>query len=208
MRGVLQIPVNEKKGLTFARGLRSILRHDPDKIMVGEIRDPETAQIAVQAALTGHLVFTTVHANNAVDVVGRLLHIGLDPYNFVAALSCILTQRLVRLICPGCRAPLSLSPDALAAAGLPPAAWQGVPLFQGRGCPACHGTGYMGRTGIFELVEVTDRFREAILARRPGGELRAAAAAAGTTFLREAALEKVRAGHTTVADTNRVTVAE
>ena len=202
------MPVNEKKGLTFARGLRSILRHDPDKIMVGEIRDPETAQIAVQAALTGHLVFTTVHANNAVDVVGRLLHIGLDPYNFVAALSCILTQRLVRLICPGCRAPLSLSPDALAAAGLPPAAWQGVSLFHGRGCPACHGTGYMGRTGIFELVEVTDRFREAILARRPGGELRSAAAAAGTTFLREAALEKVRAGHTTVADTNRVTVAE
>ena len=208
LKGVLQMPVNEKKGLTFARGLRSILRHDPDKIMVGEIRDPETAQIAVQAALTGHLVFTTVHANNAVDVVGRLLHMGLDPYNFVAALSCILPQRLVRLICPGCRAPLSLSPDALATAGLPPAAWQGAPLFHGRGCPACHGTGYLGRTGIFELVEVTDRFREAILARRPGGELRSAAAAAGTTFLREAALEKVRAGHTTVAEANRVTVAE
>ena len=208
LRGVLQIPVNEKKGLTFARGLRSILRHDPDKIMVGEIRDPETAQIAVQAALTGHLVFTTVHANNAVDVVGRLLHMGLDPYNFVGALSCVLTQRLVRLICPGCRAPLSLSPDALAAAGLPPAAWQGVPLVAGRGCPACHGTGYMGRTGVFELVEVTDQFREAILARRPGGELRAAAAAAGTTFLREAALEQVRAGLTTVAEANRVTVAE
>ncbi len=208
LRGVLQVPVNEKKGLTFARGLRSILRHDPDKIMVGEIRDPETAQIAVQAALTGHLVFTTVHANNAVDVVGRLLHMGLDPYNFVGALSCVLTQRLVRLICPGCRAPLSLSPDALAAAGLPPAVWQGVPLVAGRGCPACHGTGYMGRTGVFELVEVTDQFREAILARRPGGELRAAAAAAGTTFLREAALEQVRAGLTTVAEANRVTVAE
>ena len=208
LKGVLQIPVNEKKGLTFARGLRSILRHDPDKIMVGEIRDPETAQIAVQAALTGHLVFTTVHANNAVDVLGRLLHMGLDPYNFVAALSCILTQRLIRLICPGCRAPLSLPPDALAAAGLSASAWQGVPLFQGRGCPACHGTGYMGRTGIFELVEVSDRFQEAILARRPGGELRSAAAAAGTTFLREAALEKVRAGLSTVAEVNRVTVVE
>jgi len=206
LQNVVQIPVNEKKGLTFARGLRSILRHDPDKIMVGEIRDPETAQIAVQAALTGHLVFTTVHANNIIDVVGRLIHMGLEPYNFVSALNCILTQRLVRLICLHCKIQTTPSPALLEDSGLaePPP----VPFFEGKGCPECVHTGYRGRTGIFELVEVTDRIRQAILDRRPAAEIRAIAREEGTTPLRQAALNKVYAGVTTLQEINRMTFAE
>ncbi len=206
LQNVVQIPVNEKKGLTFARGLRSILRHDPDKIMVGEIRDPETAQIAVQAALTGHLVFTTVHANNIIDVVGRLIHMGLDPYNFVSALNCILTQRLVRLTCMHCKIQATPSPALLEESGLaePPA----TPLFEGKGCPECLHTGYRGRTGIFELVEITDRIRQAVLDRRPAAEIRAIAREEGTTPLRPAALNKVYAGLTTLQEINRVTFAE
>jgi type IV pilus assembly protein PilB len=206
LQNVVQIPVNEKKGLTFARGLRSILRHDPDKIMVGEIRDPETAQIAVQAALTGHLVFTTVHANNIIDVVGRLIHMGLEPYNFVSALNCILTQRLVRLICLHCKIKATPSPPLLEESGLaePPP----VPLFEGKGCPECVYTGYRGRTGIFELVEITDRIRQAILDRKPAAEIRAIAREEGTTPLRQAALTKVYAGVTTLQEINRMTFAE
>ena len=206
LSNVVQIPVNEKKGLTFARGLRSILRHDPDKIMVGEIRDPETAQIAVQAALTGHLVFTTVHANNIIDVIGRLIHMGLEPYNFVSALNCIMTQRLVRLICPHCQVQATLSPELLEESGfsdLPQ-----IPLLEGKGCPECLHTGYRGRTGIFELAEVTDRIRQAILDRRPPAEIRAVAREEGTTPLRQAALNKLYAGITTLQEVNRVTFAE
>lgn len=206
LENVVQIPVNEKKGLTFARGLRSILRHDPDKIMVGEIRDPETAQIAVQAALTGHLVFTTVHANNIIDVIGRLIHMGLEPYNFVSALSCILTQRLIRLICHRCKVRATLTPALLEESGLatPPP----TPLSEGKGCPECLHTGYRGRTGIFELVEITDGIRQAILDRRPAAEIRALARQEGTTPLRQAALNKVYAGLTTLQEINRVTFAE
>ena len=206
LQNVVQIPVNEKKGLTFARGLRSILRHDPDKIMVGEIRDPETAQIAVQAALTGHLVFTTVHANNIIDVVGRLIHMGLEPYNFVSALNCILTQRLVRLICLHCKIQTTPSPALLEESGLaePPP----VPFFEGKGCPECVHTGYRGRTGIFEMVEITDRIRQAVLDRRPAAEIRAIAREEGTTPLRQAALNKVYAGVTTLQEINRMTFAE
>jgi type IV pilus assembly protein PilB len=206
LQNVVQIPVNEKKGLTFARGLRSILRHDPDKIMVGEIRDPETAQIAVQAALTGHLVFTTVHANNIIDVVGRLIHMGLEPYNFVSALNCILTQRLVRLNCLHCKIHATPSPALLEESGLaePPP----VPLFEGKGCPECVHTGYRGRTGIFEMVEITDRIRQAVLDRKPAAEIRAIAREEGTTPLRQAALNKVYAGVTTLQEINRMTFAE
>jgi type IV pilus assembly protein PilB len=206
LQNVVQIPVNEKKGLTFARGLRSILRHDPDKIMVGEIRDPETAQIAVQAALTGHLVFTTVHANNIIDVVGRLIHMGLEPYNFVSALNCILTQRLVRLTCVHCKIQATPSPALLEESGLAESA--AAPLFEGKGCPECLHTGYRGRTGIFELVEITDRIRQAVLDRRPAAEIRAIAREEGTTPLRPAALNKVYAGLTTLQEINRVTFAE
>ncbi|HEY7678069.1 MAG TPA: GspE/PulE family protein, partial [Candidatus Methylomirabilis sp.] len=208
LRNVVQIPVNEKKGLTFARGLRSILRHDPDRILVGEIRDAETAQIAVQAALTGHLVFTTVHANNIIDVIGRFIHMGLEPYNFVSALNHVLTQRLVRTICPGCRVPARLDPEALRAAGLDPAALGGRGVFEGAGCPACNGAGLKGRTVVGELVEMNDTIRELIVARRPASEIRAAAKAAGTVFLREAALRKVFEGITTLAEANRATAAE
>src|SRR3990170_4633697 len=204
--GVLQVPVNEKKGLTFARGLRSILRHDPDKIMVGEIRDPETAQIAVQSALTGHLVFTTVHANNVFDVIGRFMHMGVEPYHFLSSLNCMLTQRLVRLICLRCKIQTTPSPALLEDSGLaePPP----VPFFEGKGCPECVHTGYRGRTGIFELVEVTDRIRQAILDRRPAAEIRAIAREEGTTPLRQAALNKVYAGVTTLQEINRMTFAE
>ncbi|PYX50383.1 MAG: pilus assembly protein PilB [Acidobacteria bacterium] len=208
LRGITQIPVNEKKGLTFARGLRSILRHDPDKIMVGEIRDTETAQIAIQSALTGHLVFTTVHANNVVDVIGRFLNMGVEPYNFVSALNCILAQRLVRLICDSCRTAVHYPPEVLEASGLDPVQWSRVPLYEGPGCIECAGTGFRGRTAIHELLDLSDRIREMILARRPTSEIRRAAREEGMRFLRESALDKVRLGMTTLKEINKVTFIE
>jgi len=208
IRGITQIPVNEKKGLTFARGLRSILRHDPDKIMVGEIRDNETAQIAIQSALTGHLVFTTVHANNVVDVLGRFLNMGVEPYNFVSALNCILAQRLVRLICNTCRTVVHYPADVLEASGLDPAQWGKVPFYEGQGCIECAGTGFRGRTAIHELLDLTDRIREMILAKKPTSEIRRAAREEGMRFLRESALDKVRNGMTTLKEINKVTFIE
>ena len=207
LRDVVQIPVNEKKGLTFARGLRSILRHDPDKILVGEIRDPETAQIAVQSALTGHLVFTTVHANNVMDVLGRFLNMGLEPYHFLSSLNCILTQRLVRVLCLDCRRPVRPSAAELEESGLNPAEETGT-FYEAVGCEACEGRGYRGRTALAELVEMTDPIRELILERRPASEIMAAARAAGTVPLRDAALLKLRAGVTTLPEANRVSFAE
>jgi type IV pilus assembly protein PilB len=208
LRGITQIPVNEKKGLTFARGLRSILRHDPDKIMVGEIRDTETAQIAIQSALTGHLVFTTVHANNVVDVIGRFLNMGVEPYNFVSALNCILAQRLVRLICNTCRAPVHYPKDVLEASGLDAEQWSKVPFYEGQGCIECAGTGFRGRTAIHELLDLSDRIREMILLKKPTSEIRRAARDEGMRFLRESALDKVRLGMTTLKEINKVTFIE
>jgi type IV pilus assembly protein PilB len=208
IRGITQIPVNEKKGLTFARGLRSILRHDPDKIMVGEIRDTETAQIAIQSALTGHLVFTTVHANNVVDVIGRFLNMGVEPYNFVSALNCILAQRLVRLICESCRSEKLYPPGELEASGLDPEQWSQVPFYEGQGCIECAGTGFRGRTAIHELLDLSDRIREMILAKKPTSEIRRAAREEGMRFLRESALDKVRLGLTTLKEINKVTFIE
>src|SRR6476620_4191112 len=206
--GVVQIPVNEKKGLTFARGLRSILRHDPDKIMVGEIRDSETAQIAIQSALTGHLVLTTVHANNVVDVIGRFLNMGVEPYNFVSALNCILAQRLVRLICNQCRTVVHYAPEVLEASGLDPTQWGQVPFYEGPGCIECAGTGFRGRTAIHELLDLSDRIREMILVKKPTSEIRRAAREEGMRFLRESALDKVRLGMTTLKEINKVTFIE
>ena len=208
IRGITQIPVNEKKGLTFARGLRSILRHDPDKIMVGEIRDSETAQIAIQSALTGHLVFTTVHANNVVDVIGRFLNMGVEPYNFVSALNCILAQRLVRLICNTCRTAVHYPPEVLEASGLDPVQWGQVPFYEGQGCIECAGTGFRGRTAIHELLDLSDRIREMILEKKPTSEIRRAAREEGMRFLRESALDKVRLGLTTLKEINKVTFIE
>lgn len=206
--GVTQIPVNEKKGLTFARGLRSILRHDPDKIMVGEIRDEETAQIAVQSALTGHLVFTTVHANNVVDVLGRFLNMNVDLYNFVSALNCVLAQRLVRKICPHCKRPAEVGLDLLEESGLTPEMVRGVTFFEGAGCLECNGTGFLGRTAISELLDLSDNIRALILDRRPAAEIKRAAKAEGMKFLRESALERVFAGVTTLREINKVTFVE
>jgi type IV pilus assembly protein PilB len=208
VRGITQIPVNEKKGLTFARGLRSILRHDPDKIMVGEIRDQETAQIAIQSALTGHLVFTTVHANNVTDVIGRFINMGVEPYNFVSALNCILAQRLVRLICEHCKKPVHYAPDQLEEIGLNPNEWANVPLYEGSGCLECSGTGYHGRTAICELLDLSDRIREMIIARRPTSEIKRAGKEEGMVFLRGSGLDKVRAGLTTIREINKVTFLE
>ena len=208
IRGITQIPVNEKKGLTFARGLRSILRHDPDKIMVGEIRDTETAQIAIQSALTGHLVFTTVHANNVVDVIGRFLNMGVEPYNFVSALNCILAQRLVRLICESCRTVVHYPPETLEASGLDPEQWSKVSFYEGQGCIECAGTGFRGRTAIHELLDLSDRIREMILVKKPTSEIRRAAREEGMRFLRESALDKVRLGMTTLKEINKVTFIE
>jgi type II secretory ATPase GspE/PulE/Tfp pilus assembly ATPase PilB-like protein len=205
IQGVTQIPVNEKKGLTFARGLRSILRHDPDKIMVGEIRDRETAEIAIQSALTGHLVFTTVHANNVVDVISRFLHMGIEPYNFVSALNCVLAQRLVRIICEFCKQPVRYPDAVLKASGLDPNLWRDVVICEGRGCIECSGTGFRGRTAIHELLDLSDRVREMILAKRPSSEIRKVAQEEGMRFLRESALSKVQAGITTLKEINKVT---
>ena len=207
IRGITQIPVNEKKGLTFARGLRSILRHDPDKILVGEIRDTETAQIAIQSALTGHLVFTTVHANNVVDVIGRFLNMGVEPYNFVSALNCILAQRLVRVICDTCKKQVYYSDEVLEASGLGPE-WKTIPFYEGEGCLECAGTGFKGRTAIHELLDLTDRIREMILEKKPSSEVRRAAREEGMRFLRESALKKVRSGVTTLKEINKVTFIE
>ncbi len=208
LKGITQIPVNEKKGLTFARGLRSILRHDPDKVMVGEIRDEETAQIAVQSALTGHLVFTTVHANNVVDVIGRFLNMNVDLYNFVAALNCVLAQRLVRRICLHCKRPATVSDSLLEDSGLEADRYRDFTFFEGAGCIECNGTGYRGRLAIAELLNLSDNIRELILDRRSAAEIKRAAKAEGMRFLRESALQKVFAGETSLRDVNKVTFVE
>jgi len=200
--------VNEKKGLTFARGLRSILRHDPDKILVGEIRDAETAQIAINSALTGHLVFTTVHANNVVDVLGRFLNMGVEPYNFVSALNCILAQRLVRQVCEFCVRDVHYTDPELEENGLIPSEWRGVVFKEGTGCIECGGTGYRGRSAIHELLELDDEIREMLLEKRPGSEIRKKAKAKGMAFLRDSALERVRDGITTLKEINKVTFIE
>jgi len=209
LHGIVQIPVNEKKGLTFARGLRSILRHDPDKIMVGEIRDEETAQIAIQSALTGHLVFTTVHANNVIDVIGRFLNMGVEPYNFVSSLNCVLAQRLVRLLCPTCKRPFKPTDEELRESAIPrsdvgPEQF----FFRSVGCDACNHTGYRGRSAIHELLDMSDNIREMIIDRRPGSEIRREAEKEGLLSLRESAVKKVFAGLTTLHEINRSTFVE
>ncbi|HEY6095571.1 MAG TPA: GspE/PulE family protein [Gallionellaceae bacterium] len=203
--GIVQIPVNEKKGLTFARGLRSILRHDPDKIMVGEIRDAETATIAVQSALTGHLVFTTVHANNVFDVVGRFAHMGIDAYSFVSALNCVMAQRLVRLICPKCKHEVPANPELIELSGLDVNQHRNQKWYEGQGCPHCHGTGYRGRSAITEFLDLTPDIRQMIIERRPQSELQQVAQAAGMATLRQSALARVFSGETTLKEINRVT---
>ena len=208
LSGITQIPINEKKGLTFARGLRSILRHDPDKIMVGEIRDSETAQIAIQSALTGHLVFTTVHANNMIDVLGRFLNMGVEPYQFVSALNCVMAQRLVRLICLQCKRPVQIESALLQESGLDPALAETHQFFEGAGCMECGGTGFKGRTAICELLDLSDPIREMILERRPNSEVKKAAREEGMRFLRESAVEAVLFGRTTLREINKVTFVE
>ena len=205
LKGITQIPINERKGLTFARGLRSILRHDPDKIMVGEIRDPETAQIAIQSALTGHLVFTTVHANNVIDVLGRFLNMGVEAYQFVSSLNCVLAQRLVRTICRDCRHPVTIPEEELREAKIDPAVAAVHTFYEGGGCIECGGTGYRGRTAICELLDLSDHIRELILGRRPTSEIKQAARDAGMRFLRESAVEQVLQGRTTLHEINKVT---
>jgi type II secretory ATPase GspE/PulE/Tfp pilus assembly ATPase PilB-like protein len=208
LKGITQIPINEKKGLTFARGLRSILRHDPDKIMVGEIRDNETAQIAINSALTGHLVFTTVHANNVVDVLGRFLNMGVEPYQFVSALNCVLAQRLVRNICVHCKRPAKVTREYLIESAMDPNLADSGLFFEGAGCIECGGTGFKGRTAICELLDLTDNIREIILARRPNSEIKKAARDEGMRSLRESAVERVLAGTTTMREINKVTFVE
>jgi type II secretory ATPase GspE/PulE/Tfp pilus assembly ATPase PilB-like protein len=208
LAGITQIPINEKKGLTFARGLRSILRHDPDKIMVGEIRDPETAQIAIQSALTGHLVFTTVHANNVVDVLGRFLNMGVEPYQFVSALNCVMAQRLVRLICHHCRRPSTVTREMLEESAMDTKLAATHTFYEGAGCIECGGTGFKGRTAICELLDLSDRIREMILERRPTSEIKKVAREEGMQFLRESAVEKVLVGKTTLREINKVTFVE
>jgi type II secretory ATPase GspE/PulE/Tfp pilus assembly ATPase PilB-like protein len=204
LRGITQIPVNEKKGLTFARGLRAILRHDPDKVMVGEIRDEETAQIAVQSALTGHLVFTTVHANNVVDVIGRFLNMKVDLYNFVSALNCVLAQRLVRKICEHCRVEVSYDTGFFEESSFP-ADLRDSKFYEGSGCLECNGTGFHGRLAISELLDLSDHIRTMILERRPASEIKKMAKEEGMTFLRESAIQKVLEGKTTLREINKVT---
>lgn len=203
--GILQIPVNEKKDLTFARGLRSILRHDPDRIMVGEIRDRETASIAVQAALTGHLVFTTLHANNAFDVIARFTHMQIDLYELSAALSCVVAQRLLRKLCPECKRPVRHSREMLIKLGLEQCCTEDREYFVSQGCEACFGTGYKGRTVAAEVVELTPDLKQLIVDRRSIKEMHAMAANGGLRIMREAALAKAFAGVTSLAEVVRVT---
>jgi len=208
LSGVVQIPVNEKKGVTFARKLRSILRHDPDKIMVGEIRDAETAQIAIQSSLTGHLVLTTVHANNVFDVIGRFASMGIDAYNFLAALNCVLAQRLVRMVCLSCRVAVKLDNALAEESGLDFEEYKDVPFYEGKGCQECHGTGYRGRKCITEFLDLNDEIKEMILAERPLSEVRYRAVTSGMITLRQSALRKVLEGSTTLREINRVTFSE
>ena len=206
--GITQIPINEKKGLTFARGLRSILRHDPDKIMVGEIRDPETAQIAIQSALTGHLVFTTVHANNVVDVLGRFLNMGVEAYQFVSALNCVLAQRLVRTVCSECRRPVTVGRAELEESGIDPRLADEHTFYEGVGCIECGGTGFRGRTAVCELLDLSDSIREMILTQKATSEIKRVARAEGMRSLRESAVECVLSGVTTLREINKVTFVE
>ncbi len=208
LKGITQIPINEKKGLTFARGLRSILRHDPDKVMVGEIRDPETAQIAIQSALTGHLVFTTVHANNVFDVLGRFLNMGVEPYQFISALNCVMAQRLVRKICVACKHPVVIEPQLLAESAIDAALAAQHTFYEGTGCIECSGTGFKGRMAICELLDLTDHIREIILEKRPISEVKRAAREQGMRLLRESAVERVLTGETTLREINKVTFVE
>ena len=208
LKGITQIPINEKKGLTFARGLRSILRHDPDKVMVGEIRDPETAQIAIQSALTGHLVFTTVHANNVFDVLGRFLNMGVEPYQFISALNCVMAQRLVRKICAACKHPVTVAPELLAESAIDAAVAAKHTFYEGAGCIECSGTGFKGRMAICELLDLTDHIREIILDKRPISEVKRAAREQGMRLLRESAVERVLNGETTLREINKVTFVE
>jgi type II secretory ATPase GspE/PulE/Tfp pilus assembly ATPase PilB-like protein len=208
LKGITQIPINEKKGLTFARGLRSILRHDPDKVMVGEIRDPETAQIAIQSALTGHLVFTTVHANNVFDVLGRFLNMGVEPYQFISALNCVMAQRLVRKICSACKHPATYDATMIAESAIDPTLLAGHTLYEGTGCIECGGTGFKGRMAICELLDLTDHIREIILEKRPISEVKRAAREQGMRLLRESAVERVLEGTTTLREINKVTFVE
>jgi type II secretory ATPase GspE/PulE/Tfp pilus assembly ATPase PilB-like protein len=208
LKGITQIPINEKKGLTFARGLRSILRHDPDKVMVGEIRDPETAQIAIQSALTGHLVFTTVHANNVFDVLGRFLNMGVEPYQFISALNCVMAQRLVRKICEACKQPVTIAPELLAESVIDAGIAAQHTFYEGAGCIECSGTGFKGRMAICELLDLTDHIREIILDKRPISEVKRAAREQGMRLLRESAVERVLNGETTLREINKVTFVE
>ena len=208
LKGITQIPINEKKGLTFARGLRSILRHDPDKVMVGEIRDPETAQIAIQSALTGHLVFTTVHANNVFDVLGRFLNMGVEPYQFISALNCVLAQRLVRKICEACKHPVVIDPALLAESAIEASVAAKHTFYEGAGCIECGGTGFKGRMAICELLDLTDHIREIILDKRPISEVKRAAREQGMRLLRESAVDRVLSGETTLREINKVTFVE
>jgi type IV pilus assembly protein PilB len=207
LRGIVQIPVNEKKGLTFAKGLRSILRHDPDKILVGEIRDSETAQIALQSALTGHLVFTTVHANSSFEVINRFIHMGIEPYNLMAALNCIAAQRLLRTLCH-CKAKVKVPEGKLKESGLDCKLYADHTFYGAKGCEDCKGTGYMGRKAIIELLELDDDMREMFVKRAPLQMIKKKAVEMGTTFLRKAALQEVLAGETTLREANRVTFVE
>ena len=206
--GVVQIAVNEKKGLSFSKGLRSILRHDPDKVMVGEIRDGDTAQIAVQAALTGHLVFATVHANNSIDVIARFHHMGVDLYNFISALNCVMAQRLVRIICQNCKVKRSYDAATLELSGLDPGNYAQQPWYEGTGCEQCSGTGYRGRSAITEFLAITPAIRQMVVERCSATEITAAAIAEGMISLRQSALSKVLSGETTLKEINRVTFVE
>ena len=208
LKGITQIQVNEKKGLTFARGLRSVLRHDPDKILVGEIRDQETAQIAIQAALTGHLVFTTVHANSSFEVINRFIHMGVEPFNLMSALNCIVAQRLIRTLCEACKVRSSLSAQEMIASGLNPSLHQKKKFFKAVGCARCNGTGFKGRKAFIELIELDDDMKQLIISQGPVTQLKKYASKAGAVFLREAALNEVLKGVTTLSEANRVTFAK
>jgi general secretion pathway protein E len=203
--GIAQIQVNPKIGLTFAHGLRSILRHDPDVILVGEVRDVETAEIAIQAAMTGHLVFSTLHTNDAASAVTRLIDMGIEPFRIASVIRAIAAQRLVRVLCPECKEEYSPEPEALRDVGMDPGRIQGKKVYRGKGCPACAGTGYRGRTAIYEILRVSESIRQLTMKKADSATIGRKAMEEGMKGLREGGVEKVLAGITTLEELVRVT---
>jgi len=206
--GINQVQIHEDIGLNFANALRSFLRQDPDIIMVGEVRDFETAEIGIKAALTGHLVLSTLHTNDAPSTINRLLNMGVEPFLVASSVNLVLAQRLARLICNGCKQPVEVHPQALIELGIPREEAPGVTCFHGAGCPQCSGTGYRGRVALYEVMPMSEELREMVLGGASATDIKKTAITLGMMTLRQSGLLKLRQGQTTIEEVIRVTMAD